>query len=108
MGVWHPPWKRCAVRDAMVARPANWKKAVNDRKFRARFELAGDMLSRPPRGYDPEHPLIEDLKRKDFIGGTQFTRKEVCSTEFMDLFAGACAAAAPFMKFLTEAQGLKW
>ena len=52
--------------------------------------------------------MIEDLKRKDFIGGTEFTRKEVCSAEFMDLFSKACASSSPFMKFLTEAMGLKW
>jgi hypothetical protein len=52
--------------------------------------------------------LIEDLKRKDFVGGTEFTRKEVCSADFMDLFAGSCASSTPFMKFLTEAMGLKW
>jgi len=96
------------VRDAIVARPQNWKKAFNDRKFRARFETAGDTLARPPRGYDPAHPLIEDLKRKSFVGGTQFTRKEVCSDRFLNRFTGACADAAPLMKFLTEALGLKW
>jgi uncharacterized protein (TIGR02453 family) len=109
VGVWHPQADSLAkIRDEIVAHPAKWKSAVNDRKFRARFDLAGDMLSRPPRGYDPNHPLIEDLKRKDFIGDTQFTREEVCSAEFMGLFSSACASAAPFMKFLTEALGLKW
>jgi uncharacterized protein (TIGR02453 family) len=109
VGVWHPDADSVAkIRDAIVARPAKWKHAVNDRKFRARFDLAGDILSRPPRGYDPNHPLIEDLKRKDFIASTQFTRKEVCSAEFMALFSSACASSAPFMKFLTEALGLKW
>jgi hypothetical protein len=52
--------------------------------------------------------MIEDIKRKDFIGGTQFTRKEVCSADFLDLFSSTCAAGSPFMKFLTEAMGLKW
>lgn len=109
VGVWHPNADTVAkIRDAIVAHPSKWKSAANDRKFRARFELAGDMLSRPPKGYDANHPLIEDLKRKDFIGGTQFTRTEVCSAEFMDLFSSACASASPFMKFLTEAIGLKW
>jgi uncharacterized protein (TIGR02453 family) len=109
VGVWHPQADSLArIRAAIVARPAKWKSAVNDRKFKSRFELAGDMLSRPPKGYDASHPLIEDLKRKDFIGGTQFTRMEVCSAEFMSLFSSACASAAPFMKFLTEALGLKW
>jgi len=109
VGVWHPQADTVAkIRDAIVAHPSKWKSAVNDRKFRARFEIMGDMLSRPPKGYDANHPLIEDLKRKDFIGGAEFTRMEVCSAEFMDLFSSACASAAPFMKFLTEGLGLKW
>jgi len=108
-GVFHPqPEAVGMVRDAIVARSQSWKKAINDRKFRARFEMAGEMLTRPPKGYDPAHPLIEDLKRKDFIAGMQFTRREVCSDQFLNQFTGACAVAAPFMKFLTEALGFKW
>jgi uncharacterized protein (TIGR02453 family) len=109
VGVWHPDVETLAkIRDAIVTRPSKWKVAINDRKFRARFEMMGDTLSRPPKGYSPGHPLIEDLKRKDFVGGTEFTQKEVCSAEFIDLFSKACAVSAPFMKFLTEAMGLKW
>jgi uncharacterized protein (TIGR02453 family) len=109
VGVWHPEAGTIAnIRDAIVAHPPQWKAAIGDRKFKARFEMMGDILTRPPKGYNRTHPLIEDIKRKDFVGGMQFTRKEVCSDKFMDLFAGACASSAPFMKFLTEAMGLKW
>ena len=109
VGMWHPDADGLRkVRDAIVARPQNWKKVFNDRKFRARFETLGEVLSRPPRGYDPAHPLIEDLKRKSFVGGMELTRREVCSEKFLDQFTSACADAAPFMKFLTEALGLQW
>jgi len=109
VGVWHPEAESVhKIRDAIVARSQGWKKAIDDRKFRSRFELSGDKLTRPPSGYDPAHPLIEDLKRKDFIGAAEFTRKEVCSDQFLNQFTGACVAAAPFMKFLTEALGYKW
>ena len=109
VGIWHPqPEVAGKIRGAIVARAQSWKKAIDDGKFRTRFELGGDKLTRPPRGYDPAHPLIEDLKRKDFIGATQFTRKQVCSDQFLNQFTGACVAAAPFMKFLTEALGHKW
>lgn len=108
-GMWHPDVEALRkVRDAIVARPQNWKKAINDSKFQARFETAGEKLARPPRGYDPAHPLIEDLKRKSFVGGMRISRKEVCSDRFMNQFADACATAAPLVKFLTEALGLKW
>jgi uncharacterized protein (TIGR02453 family) len=109
VGVWHPePEAVAMIRNAIVARPAKWKAAMNDRRFKARFEMMGEVLSRPPKGYDPAHPLIEDLKRKDFVAGTEFTQDEVCSAKFLDLFTKACADASPFMKLLTEAMGLKW
>ena len=109
VGIWHPDAETLRrIRDAIVTRPTPWKKAIGDRGFRRQFELMGESLSRPPRGYDPEHPLIEDLKRKDFVAGRDFTRKEACSPRFTDSFAAACEASAPFVRFLTEAVGLKW
>ena len=35
--------------------------------FQERFRLGGEALKRPPAGFDRDHPLIEELKRKDFI-----------------------------------------
>ena len=29
--------------------------------------LGGDRLKRGPKGIDPDHPMIEELKRKDFV-----------------------------------------
>jgi uncharacterized protein (TIGR02453 family) len=109
VGLFHPmPEALDKVRHAIVARPAVWKRAIGDKKFAARFDIEGDSLARPPKGYDPAHPLIEDLKRKDFIGGAQFARAEVCSPRFIDLYSDLCKSAAPFMRFLTEAVGLRW
>jgi uncharacterized protein (TIGR02453 family) len=109
VGIWHPDADTLRkIRDAIVARPTAWKKASGDREFTRQFELMGKSLSRPPKGYDPEHRLIGDLKRKDFVAGRDFTRTEACSARFIDSFAGACAASVPFVRFLTEAVGLKW
>jgi uncharacterized protein (TIGR02453 family) len=109
VGIWHPdPPAAGKIRDAIVERPAAWKKALADKKFRARHRLTGETLVRPPRGYDPAHPLIEDLKRKDFVAVANFSEKDACGTGFMDDFSDACRAASPFMKFLTEAVGLEY
>ena len=57
-GCWHPDNPTLIrIRSAIVARPEAWKKAVRG------LELEGDSLSRPPRGYPCDHPLLEDLKR---------------------------------------------
>ena len=71
--------------------------------FRSRFQLAGDSLKRAPSGYDPEHPLIEDLKRKDFICVASLTEKDVCAAGFVGDFAETCRDASPLVRFLCTA-----
>ena len=67
-GVWHPDSPTLGrIRDAIVERPEEWTRITTGAAFCQTFRLAGEALKRPPRGYDPEHPLIEDLKRKDFV-----------------------------------------
>src|SRR3984957_12458756 len=107
-GIWHPdPATLATIRDFIVNHPAQWKKAINDAKFRQLCALEGDMLSRPPKGYDPRHPLIDDLKRKDFIAVTNLDLTDALSPLFIDRFTSACIAASPLMRFLTKALGLQ-
>ena len=108
-GIWHPDSNTLGLLRTFIAdKSEGWLQAVEDKEFAAHFSLDGDRLKRPPRGFDPEHPLIEDLKRKDFIGVSQLTQKEVCADGFLDRFSARCRAAAPFMEYLTMAVGLPW
>ncbi len=109
VGSWHPAGEALAmIRDRMVRHPDDWKKVVTNRAFARQFELTGDFLKRPPRGYDPDHPLVEDLKRKDFIGVTQLTQKAVTSPGFLEEYARSCRAGAPLMEFLCRAVGVNY
>jgi uncharacterized protein (TIGR02453 family) len=109
VGIWRPDApSQARIREAIVADPAGWKRVVGAKKFRGNLELAGDSLKRPPRGVDPEHPLIEDLKRKDFIAIAAFTEKDAVSAGFLERYAETCRAAAPFVGFLTEALELEF
>ncbi len=106
-GIWHPERESLAgVRDAIVADPAAWRRAKGAKSFRERFELEGDALTRPPKGYDPEHPLVEDLKRKDFIGVAHLTQTAAAEAGFIERFAGLCKASSPFVRFLCGAVGV--
>ena len=80
-----------------------WRKASGDRRFRRSFELAGDSLIRGPKGFSPGHPLIVDLRRKDFIGVAHISEDAVLSHDFMEVFAGLCRDAAPFQRWLCQA-----
>ena len=109
IGIWRPDTKTLnKIRDAILESPDRWQQIVTDKSFTAKFELSGDSLKRAPKGYDPEHPLIEDLKRKDFIAGTPFAEAEACAPDFIDRFAETCRLGAPFVGFLTAAIGLPW
>ena len=108
-GLWHPPSDVLAkVRDAIVDDPTRWKRILASPAFQANCTLSGESLKRPPRGYDPGHPFIEDLKRKDFVTIARFSEKEACSAELLDRFTKACRNASAFMKFLTRAVGLPY
>jgi uncharacterized protein (TIGR02453 family) len=105
-GVWHPDGATLGrIRDAVVARPGDWRAAAHGAPFRARYRLVGESLTRPPRGYDAAHPLIEDLKRKDFVASAPLSEEDVTSPGFVEQYAGLCQLGAPFMRFLCEALG---
>jgi uncharacterized protein (TIGR02453 family) len=104
LGIWHPqgPAVR-AIREHIVEDPAGWKKASRGKKFTDAFKLEGESLKRPPRGIDAEHPLIEDLKRKDFIGVQASTQKLVTSKDLPEELATRFKAGIPMVRFLCDA-----
>ena len=106
-GTWHPEKDAlAAIRAAIDENARAWKRVRDDKKFRAHFDLGGESLKKPPRGYDAEHPLVEDLKRKDHIAVAKLKGKDVLGPKAVDFVAGYFAASKPYVKFLTEACGL--
>ena len=107
VGIWHPDSTTLRkIRDAIIEDPSGWKRSVSRKPFRSSFELSGNSLRRAPKGYEPDHPLIEDLKWKDFIGTTALTQNAVGKPEFPRDFAEICNAGTSFVKFLCSAIGL--
>jgi uncharacterized protein (TIGR02453 family) len=104
VGIWHPdaPTQR-AIREAIVERPKAWQGAVGAKAFERTFTLAGDSLKRPPPGVDKDHPLVDDLKRKDFIGIADLDDDAVVDPAFAAQLARMFKDGAPLMKFLCEA-----
>jgi uncharacterized protein (TIGR02453 family) len=104
-GLWMPPPDVLAkVRTAIAAKPQAWKKMLADRKFAARFDgVSGEALSRPPRGFDPAHPFIEDIKRKTFFVMQEADAKLASSPRLVGEVAETFASASPLLKFLCGA-----
>jgi uncharacterized protein (TIGR02453 family) len=109
-GVWQPDTPSVAkIRQSIVDNSKAWKSASTAKAFRDAFgDLAGDSLKRPPRGFDAEHPLVEDLKRKDFVGFRELKMTPVTTADFPATAAKAYAASNKFMAFLCHALDLPY
>jgi uncharacterized protein (TIGR02453 family) len=103
-GCWHPEadvlWK---LREHIAQKPEKWFAARDDKRFVSQWELWGDRLTRPPRGYAADHPAIEDIKRKDFVAIASLSSREATGAGLVKLAGKRFAEATPFMRFLCEA-----
>ena len=83
VGIWRPDAEALGkIRDSIIERDKFWLDAINDKAFKKNFELSGDSLKTAPRGYDKNHALIHDLRRKDFIAISRVADKTVLSKSF--------------------------
>jgi len=109
VGIWRPDSSSLSkIRDGIVEDGKLWTKSSNDKNFRKYFSLTGDSLINAPRGYAKDHPLLEDLKRKDFIAVNSISEKDVCSKQFKAQVVKRFQASVPFMKFLCKALELNY
>ena len=109
LGIWHPEKDTLkACRDAVVADPDGWRLASRGKRFRARYALAGDSLVRAPKGYDPEHPYLEDLRRKDFMAVARLDPAEPFESGFASRLQSLLERGEPLMRFLCGATGVDY
>ena len=103
-GIWHPDSATLKeIRSAMDAEPPAWLRVKKAKAFRDSFELAGDSLKRPPKGFDAEHALIDDLKRKDFIAVKELDSSEIFDKTIVKNVVDSFRSAKPLVKFLCHA-----
>jgi len=104
VGIWHPPSDAlAAIRKAMTEKPQVWSEIRNDEQFNRWFSMSGSSLKTAPRGFDKAHPLIDDLKRKDFIGIAHLPPALVEQDDFSHIVCDYFAVGTPFMRFLCTA-----
>ncbi|TCV85847.1 DUF2461 domain-containing protein [Sulfurirhabdus autotrophica] len=109
IGLWRPDASALSkIRDAIVNQGEAWLAARDDKNFNQKFSLAGATLTNAPRGYAKDHPLLSDLKRKDFIAIAPLRDAEAISKDFYPKVVEHYAQAAPFMRYLCKALELRF
>ena len=102
-GIWHPDNQALTkVRMAIMREAEQWA------KVRKKLTLEGDSLTRSPRGFDPNHPFIDDIRMKDFVASVALTEEQICSGKLIRDFVSACRKMSPLVEFTTKALGLKF
>lgn len=108
VGSWRPDRGALAkIRQRIAEKPKYWQALEQDKVFAGEFDFSGDSLKRAPRGFDPEHPLIETLKRKDFIALKHFPARDIESPMFFEAVSASFRNGLPLMRFLCDALELK-
>ncbi|MEM1303252.1 MAG: DUF2461 domain-containing protein [Planctomycetota bacterium] len=103
-GVWRPESSAlAAIRHAIDTDPTGWKRAKGGKAFRDTFHLGGESLSRPPRGYAADHPLVDDLKRKDHIAVCKLDHDVLFDSGVAKVVGDAFKRSKTYLKFLCGA-----
>ncbi|MGH7441341.1 MAG: DUF2461 domain-containing protein [bacterium] len=102
-GIWMPvPEALASIRKRIARRDPAWIRLRH-----SKLPLSNEnTLKRPPKGYSPEHPLLEDLKRRNFITWVDFTDQEAAQMDFSKRVLAAFRKANPLICFLNRAMGL--
>ena len=109
VGIWRPDAEALGkIRDSIIERDKFWLDAINDKAFKKNFELSGDSLKTAPRGYDKNHALIHDLRRKDFIAISRVADKTVLSKSFKSFVIKRFNEAEAYMQFLCKSLSLRY
>jgi uncharacterized protein (TIGR02453 family) len=109
VGIWRPDSKSLGkIRDSIVVNPNGWVKARDAKPFSSSFMLDGDSLKTSPRGFSVEHPLIDDLRRKDFIAIKSVTKTQLLSNTFIVETVKSFSSAKSFMSYLCQALNLQF
>lgn len=109
-GIWSPDNPTLSkVRMLMDEYPQEWTTIKrNLLGKRSGFEWHGDSLKRTPKGYSPDHELIEDLKRKHYIAVRKIDPGTVLGKSATRKTASLFGKTAPLVKFICEANDLEF
>ena len=109
VGLWRPDADALfKIREGIVKNGEAWVAARDNKDFRKHFALEGDALANAPRGFAKDHPLVQDLKFKDFIGLARMSDADTRARNFRARTAERFRQAAPYMRFLCEALELRF
>ena len=105
VGIYMPPSDQLKkIRQAIAAQPETFLSIIKDPPFKKLFgKLEGEKLHRTPQGYEPDHPMAEWLKFKQFFVFVEWPESKCFKKSFVTDVARVCETAVPLVRFLNNA-----
>jgi uncharacterized protein (TIGR02453 family) len=103
-GIYHPDREvTLAVRQHIAEHHEELRRLLADRKTsKLCGELRGDELSRAPKGFDPGHPAIDLIRKKDWIFDTTLDPSIATTPELWAEITSRFRAMHPALEFLNR------
>lgn len=97
------------IREYIADHADVWEKVIANRNLKRLFGgIYGETLKRPPRGFNPDHPMIKSIKMKQFLVGLEEQIGKVFHTrEFLKETTSAFKAMSPLIRCLNTALRLE-
>ncbi len=103
-GIYHPsPETMLLVRTHIAATHQEFRRILADKKSRKLLgDLQGDELTRAPKGFDPAHPALDLIKKKDWILDTTLEASLATTPKFYREILDRFRAMAPLIEYLNR------
>lgn len=106
-GVWRPDSTALYhIRAKIDEEQARWRKIVGSKAFSRDYHQGGESLKTAPKGFAKDHPLIDELRRKDFIAIDEFEVDGMLKGNAVAVVAKKFRSAARYVEFICEALDL--
>ena len=103
-GIWHPsPETMLLVRTHIAASYPEMRRILANKKSRKLVgDLQGDELTRAPKGFDPQHPALDLIKKKDWILDTALDSTLATTPKLYREIVDRFRAIAPLIEYLNR------
>jgi uncharacterized protein (TIGR02453 family) len=106
-GIWMPePNELKKVRQEIDYNFSDFRKIISTKKFKSVYgdldRSAEFLLSRVPKGYEPDNPAADYLKLKSFVAISFFSETDLISKDLVKKTVAAFEALQPLIEFINK------